>query len=138
MNFIRSIVNDEDLILDEEVERLLEEIKKFDQPRYTAAEWAAMEGGQNVDDLSMIDESAFERIAARVEVRDMALYRLIVGAENIMKCKNFLEFAKKEKTIPSSFVEGYLPVLKMVDDIVTAGPGYVQMLKVLHNRAKKG
>ena len=137
MNFIRSIVNEEDLILDEEVERLLEEIKKFDEPRYTASEWAAMEGGQSVDDLSMIDEAAFDRIAARVEVRDMALYRLIVGANNIMKCKNFIEMAKKEKTIPSSFVEGYLPVLEMVDDIVTAGPGYVQMLKVLHNRAKR-
>lgn len=138
MNFIRSIVNEEDLILDEEVERLLEEIKKFDEPRYTAAEWAAIEGGHSVDDLSMINEAAFDRIAARVEVRDMALYRLIVGANNIMKCKNFIEFAKNEKTIPSSFVEGYLPVLEMIDDIVTAGPGYVQMLRVLHNRAKRG
>ena len=137
MDFIRSIVNEEELILDEEVERLLEEIKKFDEPRYTAAEWAAIEGGHSVDDLSALDEAAFDRIAARVEVRDMALYRLIVGASNIMKCKNFVEFAKKEKTIPSAFVEGYLPVIEMVDDIVTAGPGYVQMLKVLHKRAKR-
>jgi len=138
MDFIRSIVNEEDLILDEEVEKLLDAIKKFDQPRYTAAEWAAIEGGHSVDDLSMIDEAAFDRIAARVEVRDMAMYRLIVGGSNLMKCKNFVEFAKNEKTIPSSFVEGYLPLLEMIDDIVTAGPGYVQMLKVLHNRAKKG
>ena len=138
MNFIRSIVNEEDLILDEEVEHLLEELKMLDEPRYTASEWAAMEGGQDIEDAHHIDEAAFERIAARVEVRDMAMYRLVVGAQNIMKCKNFLEFAKKGKTIPGSFVEGYLPLLEMVDDIVTAGPGYVQMLKVLHKRSKKG
>ena len=138
MNFIRSIVNEEDLVLDEEVEKLLEELKMLDTPRYTASEWAAMEGGQSIDDAHHLDEAAFDRIAARVEVRDMALYRLVVGAENIMKCKNFLEFAKQEKTIPSSFVSGYLPLLKMIDDIVTAGPGYVQMLKVLHKRSKKG
>lgn len=138
MNFIRSIVNEEDLVLDEEVEQLLEELKMLDEPRYTASEWAAMEGGQDIEDVYHIDEAAFERIAARVEVRDMALYRLIVGGQNIMKCKNFLEFAKQGKTIPGSFVEGYLPLLEMVDDIVTAGPGYVQMLKVLHKRSKKG
>jgi len=118
MNFIRSIVNDSDIILDEEVDKLLQEL-------------------EDLEDSELLDEAAFDRIAARVEVRDMALYRLIVGANNIMKCKNFLEFAKNEKTIPSSFVEGYLPVIEMVDDIVTAGPGYVQMLKVLHKRAKR-
>jgi hypothetical protein len=138
MNFIRSIVNEEDLVLDEEIERLFEELKMLEEPRYTASEWAAMEGGQDIEDVYHIDEAAFERIAARVEVRDMALYRLVVGGENIMKCKNFLEFAKQQKTIPGSFVEGYLPLLEMIDDIVTAGPGYVQMLKVLHKRAKRG
>lgn len=138
MNFIRSIVNEDDLVLDEEIEKLLEELKILDEPRYTASEWAAIENGQDPEDSYQIDEAAFERIAARVEVRDMALYRLIVGANNIMKCKNFIEFAKNEKTIPSSFVDGYLPVIEMIDDIVTAGPGYVQMLKVLHKRSKKG
>lgn len=137
MNFIRSIVNEEDIVTDEEVENLLEELKLLSEPRYTAAEWAAMEGGHSIDDLDHLDEDAFERIAARVEVRDMALYRLIVGSENIMKCKNFLDMARNGKTVPSAFVEGYLPVIELVNDIVTAGPGFVQMLKVLQKRAKR-
>lgn len=137
MNFIRSIVNEEDILLDEELEQLLDQLKDLEQPRFTAAEWAAIEGGHDIEDIDQIDEDAWQRIKGRVEVRDMALYRLIVGASNIMKCKNFVELAKQGKTVPASFVQGYQPVVEMIDDIVTAGPGYVQLLKVLHKRAKK-
>ena len=137
MNFIRSIVNQEDMVLDKEVEQLLEKLAQLEEPRYTASEWAAMEGGHNIEELSMIDEAAWDRIAARVEVRDMTMWRLIVGAKNIMKAKNFLELAKQGKTVPGTFVTGFLPALQMLDDIVTAGPGYIQMLKVIHNKAKR-
>ena len=39
--------------------------------------------------------------------------------------------------IPNTFLNGYMPIIKMVDDIVSAGPTYVQNLRVLHQRAKK-
>lgn len=117
MNFIQSIINDKDIITDEEVDKFLEELEKL-------------------EDIDQLDETAWDRIAARVEVRDMALYRLIVGSSNIMQAKNFLEFAKNGKTVPSTFVKGFQPAIELLDDIVTAGPGYVQMLKVLHKRAK--
>jgi hypothetical protein len=56
----------------------------------------------------------------------------------MMLTKKFLELALNGKSVPSTMVKGYLPALKMLDDIVTAGPGYVQMLRLLHQRAKKG
>ena len=118
MNFIRSIVNEQDILLDEEAEEFLTLL-------------------ESIDDIDQLDEDAWQRIQGRVEVRDMALYRLIVGASNIMKCKNAVELAKQGKTVPAAFVQGYQPVVEMIDDIVTAGPGYVQLLKVLHKRAKR-
>ena len=137
MDFIRSIVNDDDIVLDEEVEKLFDDLKTLEQPRYTAQEWAAIEGGHDVEDIGQIDEAAFDRIAARVEARDLALYRLIVGAENLMQAKMFVKMAKEGRSVPSSYVKGFMPALEMLDDIVTAGPGYVQMLRVLHKRAKR-
>lgn len=137
MNFIRSILNDDDIVLDEEVEKLLDDLKQLEQPRYTAQEWAAIEGGHDVNDVGQIDEDAWNRIASRVEARDLALYRLIVGAENLMQAKMFVKMAKEGRSIPSSYVKGFAPALEMLDDIVTAGPGYVQMLRVLHKRAKR-
>lgn len=137
MDFIRSIVNDDDIVLDEEVEKLFDDLKTLEHPRYTAQEWAAIEGGHDVEDIGQIDEAAFDRIAARVEARDLALYRLIVGAENLMQAKMFVKMAKEGRSVPSSYVKGFMPALEMLDDIVTAGPGYVQMLRVLHKRAKR-
>lgn len=118
MDFIRSIINDQDIVTDEEVDKFLEELS-------------------TLEDIDQLDEDAWSRIEARVEARDLALYRLIVGAENLMQAKMFLQFAKEGRSIPSSYVKGYLPALEMLDDIVTAGPGFVQMLRVLHKRAKR-
>jgi len=35
-------------------------------------------------------------------------------------------------------VQAYLPAIEMIDDLVQAGPAYVQQLRALHKRAKKG
>jgi hypothetical protein len=68
---------------------------------------------------------------------DIALYRYLVGTDNLMMAKRFIELAKDGKSIPSSMVQAYLPAIKMIDDIVQAGPAYVQNLRALHSRAKK-
>jgi hypothetical protein len=70
-------------------------------------------------------------------INDIALYRYLVGTDNLMATKKFLELAKDGKSVPSSFVQGYLPAVKMLDDIVQAGPSFVQNLRTLHKRAKK-
>lgn len=140
MDFIRSIVNDSTIVTDDEVDKFLQELNIIDEPRYTAREWAAIEGGHSVDDVGvdhLVNEDAFDRIADRVAKRDIVYYRPIVGAENLMRARLFLELAKEGKSIPSGFVQGMQPAIEMLDDIVSAGPGFVQMLKVLHKRAQK-
>jgi len=69
--------------------------------------------------------------------QDLALYRYIVGAKNVMGTKKFLDAAKAGKSMSPAFVQAYLPAIEMIDDIVKAGPGYIQMLRALQNRAKK-
>jgi len=123
MDFIRALQNDQDISPDKESVELLE---KLDELQLV------------FNDLEELDEGAFDRIEQRVEARDLLLYRMIVGQSNMMLTKKFLELALNGKSVPSSMVKGYLPALKMLDDIVTAGPGYVQMLRLLHQRAKKG
>ena len=69
--------------------------------------------------------------------RDIALYRYLVGPEKIMLARQFLISALEGKTIPAPYVEAYLPIINMIDDIVQAGPSYIQNLRALHNRAKR-
>lgn len=115
MDFIRSLVNNEEIVLDEDYQKLLDDIAQEEQ----------------------LPEGALDRIEKRVRAREIALYRYLVGTENLMAVKKFLDLAEDGKSVPSSLVKGYLPVIEMIDDIVQAGPSYVQMLKALHNRAKK-
>ena len=140
MDFIRSIVNQSTIVTDDEVDKFLQELNIIDEPRYTAREWAVMEGGHSIDDDAVVDhldEDAFDRIAKRVAERDIIYYRPIVGAENLMRARLFLELAKDGKNIPSAYVKGMQPAIEMLDDIVSAGPGFVQLLRVLHKRAQK-
>lgn len=71
------------------------------------------------------------------DARDISLYRYVVGTENVMRTKNFLALAKQGRSIPGQFVQGYIPAVKMLDDIVKAGPAYINLLRALHQRAKK-
>lgn len=67
--------------------------------------------------------------------RDLLLYRYIVGNKNLAQTRLFLKKAAGGDSIPSTAVKGYQPAVKMLNDIVQAGPGFVQQLKVLHKRA---
>lgn len=69
--------------------------------------------------------------------QDIALYRYLVGSDNLMQTKKFLELAKDGKSIPSSMVQAYLPAIKMLDDIVQGGPSFIQGLRTLQKRAQK-
>ena len=115
MDFIRSLLNDESIELDKDYQDLLDQIVEEEQ----------------------IDEAAIDRVEARVRAREIALYRYIVGTQNLMLAKKFLDLAEKDKSIPSSLVKGYKPAIEMIDEIVQAGPAYVQLLIALHKRAKR-
>jgi hypothetical protein len=69
---------------------------------------------------------------------DLALYRYVVGANNLHMTKQFVEHVKHGKATNSAMNQAYLPAVKMLDDIITAGPAYIQQLRALHKRAKKG
>jgi len=68
---------------------------------------------------------------------ELALYRYLVGDKNLALTKKFLEQAKDGKAASAMMVQAYMPAIKMIDDIVKAGPAAVQNLRALHSRAKK-
>jgi len=68
--------------------------------------------------------------------KDFQYYRYIVGQENVMLAKKFLDFARNGQSVPSNMVQAYLPAIKMLDDIISGGPSYIQMLRNLQKRAK--
>ena len=66
----------------------------------------------------------------------MALYRYLVGDKNIMMTRRFIEHAKDGKAASANMVKAYMPAIEMLDDIVQAGPSFIQNLRALHKRAK--
>lgn len=88
-----------------------------------------------------LDESAWEDIKSRrierlSKDKVVALYGYLVGIENAMKATKFAEQAQEGRTPPQQFVKAYLPIIDMIDDIVSAGPGAIQQLRLVHKRAK--
>jgi hypothetical protein len=90
-----------------------------------------------------LDEDAMNRIRGRRNQRlkndrSIALYGYLVGIENARRATMFIEMAEQGKSIPKNFVEAYLPIIEMIDDIVVdGGPQGVQLLKQLHKRLRK-
>ena len=70
--------------------------------------------------------------------QDFALYRYLVGADKLGLTKQFLNNMKDGRATSANMNQAYLPAVKMVDDIVSGGPAYVQQLRALHSRAKRG
>lgn len=67
---------------------------------------------------------------------DVENYRFLVSPRALPYISRFLEYANKGSSIPASFVSSYLPIFRMVHDIVLAGPAYIEQLKLVHQRAK--
>ena len=71
-----------------------------------------------------------------VTSQDMAGYLRLVGSKNLMLTKKFLELAKDGKSIPANILQAYIPAIIILDNIAKAGPGFIQALRALENRAK--
>jgi hypothetical protein len=89
-----------------------------------------------------LDEDAWadirqRRIGRLEKQRNVALYGYLVGVENAMRAKRFAEMAEQGKSIPANFVEAYLPIINMIDDIIDGGPAAISQLRNLHKRFKK-
>ena len=63
--------------------------------------------------------------------------KYVAGLSDKEKKSHDRHLAKQGKSVPGQFVQGYLPAAKMLDDIVQAGPAYINLLRALHQRAKK-
>lgn len=113
MNFIRSIINNEEILTDKDMEELLSE------------------------EFYELDEDALARIEKRVDNREVAYYAMLVGRTNALKAKLSKDRIEEGKTVPSSLITGYQPVAELINDIVLAGPNYINLLKNLHQRAKR-
>lgn len=113
MNFIRTIVNNEELLSDADIDELMS------------------------TNPELLDEDAIDRIAKRVDSREIAYYAMLVGKTNALKAKLAKDRIVDGKTVPANFANGYSNVAEMVNDIVQAGPSYITLLKNLHQRAKR-
>lgn len=71
-----------------------------------------------------------------VSSKDLVLYRQLVGMDNLMMAKRFIDYAKSGRAIPPQMAKAYLPIIQMIDEIVEGGSSYVQLLRSIHKRAK--
>ncbi len=72
-----------------------------------------------------------------IDSKDLLWYKSIVGSENLFLARKFVEMTGRGTAIPSNVVQAYAPAVKMLNDIVAAGPAYVGMLRTIHNKAKQ-
>ena len=72
-----------------------------------------------------------------VKIEDVKNYRFLVNVNQVPFVAKFIGLANSGKSVMGTYVSAYLPVIQMIDDIVKAGPVYIEQLKVLHQRAKK-
>ena len=97
--------------------------------------WAAI---KNMEKASVTDpEPTVSKPDLAGSQQNLALYRYLVGSKNLALTKRFLQQASNGQAASSSMVQAYMPAIEMLDDIVQAGPAYVNNLRALHNRAKK-
>ena len=72
-----------------------------------------------------------------IDSKDLLWYKSIVGSENLFLARKFVEMTGRGQAIPGNLVQAYAPAVRMLNDIVRAGPAYVGMLRTIHNKAKQ-
>ena len=97
--------------------------------------WAAI---KNMEVASAVDpEPTVSTPDLAGTTRQYALYKYIVGDKNLALTKRFLQNAQNGQAASGNMLKAYMPAIQMIDDIVQAGPAYVNNLRALHKRAKK-
>lgn len=90
-------------------------------------------------ELDNVVDAEVEMDADKTELSGAELnaYRILVGPSNVRRAKMAVEMAKEGKGLPSNIVSAYLPIMKMVDDIIGGGYTFVKLVQSIHERAKK-
>jgi hypothetical protein len=90
-------------------------------------------------ELDNVVDAEVEMDADKTELSGAELnaYRILVGPSNVRRAKMAVDMAKDGKGLPSNIVSAYLPIMKMVDDIIGGGYTFVKLVQSIHERAKK-
>ena len=71
------------------------------------------------------------------DTKDIQLLRMLgVPNKDLPFAYKVLSMTSRGLGIPPRFAQAYAPIMQIIDDIIKAGPGYVNLLKQVHNRAK--
>jgi hypothetical protein len=71
------------------------------------------------------------------DTKDIQMLRMLgVPNKDLPFAYKVLSLTTRGLGIPPRFAQAYRPIMQIIDDIVKAGPGYVNLLKQVHNRAK--
>lgn len=74
----------------------------------------------------------------KADTKDIQMLRLLgVPTRDLPFAYKVLSMTSRGLGIPPRFAQAYRPIMQIVDDIVKAGPGYINLLKQVHNRAKR-
>jgi hypothetical protein len=72
------------------------------------------------------------------DMTGVMMYRYLLGSKtNYALIKGFLERVERGETIPSQMTKAYAPAIKILNDIVKAGPAYTNIVHLAHKRAQK-
>jgi len=71
------------------------------------------------------------------EAKRAQALRMLVGTQNFAKAKRALELFKNGKPVPPALMIGMMPIIDLVDQIMSSGVANVRMLQMIDRRAKK-
>jgi len=95
---------------------------------------------QNMDlETPVPDTEPQASIADPVEpdTKHIALLRMLgVPTSDLPFAYKAYSIVSQGRALPPRFSQAYKPIMKIIDDILSAGPGYVNLLKQVHNRAR--
>jgi hypothetical protein len=73
----------------------------------------------------------------KADTKDIQMLRMLgVPNKDLPFAYKVLSLTSRGLGIPPRFAQAYRPIMQIIDDVVKAGPGYVNLLKQVHNRAK--
>jgi len=90
----------------------------------------------NLEDFNATDPELEIHVPDTSTRIDVYNYKFLVPATRLPYVEKFLSNMNRGKAIPAQYASSYLEIIKMIHDIVRAGPAYVEQLKQVHRRAK--
>jgi hypothetical protein len=91
---------------------------------------------KNLENYNSTNPEPEVSVADAGDITSVQNYKFITNISRLPFINQFMDRATQGKSIPGHLVNSYYPILKMVHEIIIAGPAYIEQLKQVHNRAK--